>query len=339
MKDNIQLKYNYVFFNTPDKWTEEKLDGYFSICVEELRGNEQIEVVSAPLYFKNKFFRILWLSHFISILPLKHIWFPWFFKGEFKDREKPICFVCLGSYITIKYIEYLKKKYPDAKFVKLHRDLLKVFQKGSPEWTDEKLGSMFDLWMSIDEMEAEKKGMIHFNEFESRTNVEISKDYPLCDVYFAGLAKDRLPILMDIYKTLTANGLKVEYYLTGVPNEDREVLPGVTYADHSMSYREFLFHTLNARCILEINQEGAYGYTSRFLEAVMYNRRLITNNQSITKSPFYDSGKILCIKKVDTDIVDFVKSSRPVDYGYNNEFSPLYLIQRIDNLLKGGKND
>lgn len=334
MKNNMQLKYNYVFFNTPDRWRKEDADGFYTICVKDLRGIEGIEVVSAPLYLQNTLLRTLWFCHFISKIPFKKIWYPLYFIPKFKDDKKPVCFICVGSYITVDYIKYLRNKYPNAKFVKLHRDLVKVFQRLLPEWTDEKLKNMFDLWMSIDENEAKKRGMIYFHEFESKTEVEISKNYPLCDVYFAGRAKDRLPMLMEIYNILTENGLQVEYYLTDVPNEERKMFPRITYADRGISYREFLFHTVNARCILEINRVGACGYTSRFLEAIMYNRRLITNNPSVKKSPFYDPKKILCIDKVDTDIVDFVRNSRPVEYGYNDEFSPLRLIQKIDNLLK-----
>ena len=100
-----------------------------------------------------------------------------------------------------------------------------------------------------------------------------------------------------------------------------------------MPYSEMLYHTINSKCILEINQYEAVGYTSRFLEAVMYNKRLITDNKDVMLSKFYSSDNIMCI----SDILDidpsFVSSEKIVDYYYNGEFSPIHLIEKIDLLL------
>ena len=100
-----------------------------------------------------------------------------------------------------------------------------------------------------------------------------------------------------------------------------------------MTYREMLEHTVNARCLLDINQEGAVGYTSRFLEAVMYGRRLITNNPSIRASKFFSSGYIQIVDKIEEIDPSFVSDEWKVDYHYNDEFSPFSLIDRIEEEL------
>lgn len=56
------------------------------------------------------------------------------------------------------------------------------------------MATLFDLQMSYDLGDSEKLGMIHFDEIESITHVEVSDKYPIHDVFFAGAAKDRLPI-------------------------------------------------------------------------------------------------------------------------------------------------
>lgn len=50
-----------------------------------------------------------------------------------------------------------------------------------------------------------------------------------------------------------------------------------------MTYREMLYHTVNSKVVLEINQGCVDGFTSRFLESVMYNKRLLTNNFAVQK--------------------------------------------------------
>ena len=100
-----------------------------------------------------------------------------------------------------------------------------------------------------------------------------------------------------------------------------------------MTYREMVFHTVNTNYVLEINQAGADGYTSRFLEAVMYNKKLITNNTFILQSKFYDPAKILIINNAD-DIQDSFFDGAPfAEYHYNGEFSPLRMVERVEEEL------
>ena len=85
--------------------------------------------------------------------------------------------------------------------------------------------------------------------------------------------------------------------------------------------------------MLEINQDGAVGMTSRFLEAVMYNKKLITNSQSVKDSPFYRPQFIKLYGKITEVNPSFVLDESPVDYGYNNEFSPIGLLEHIDEVI------
>lgn len=116
--------------------------------------------------------------------------------------------------------------------------------------------------------------------------------------------------MLKAYNIFTKAGLRCKYYLTGVPQNKRINLPGIEYAEKFMPYSEMLYHTINSKCILEINQYEAVGYTSRFLEAVMYNKRLITDNKDVMLSKFYSSDNIMCI----SDILDidpsFVSSEK-----------------------------
>ena len=340
MKGGLNMKYNYVFFNSTDNTRKIDFDGYYTICICDLFKLPNVQVITYPVDYANKFIRCLYSAHhtpktnMFFELPLKKCWYPFYFKNKFKNNEN-ICFVLSGSYITPDYVKYLKEKYPKAKFVKIYRDLLKVWLRDNPEWDNGKTEELIDLQMSFDQNEAHFNGWEYFCEFESKIQVPKDVNYPIADVFFAGKAKDRLPKLMQIYSMLTEAGLKCEYFLTGVPKDERVVLPGITYSDKFMSYREMLYKTVNSRVVLEINQRDAIGYTSRFLEAVMFNKKLITNNPSIKNSKFFSKNNILCIDNIDNKIVDFVKNSdiETVNYHYNNEFSPIRLIEQIDKIL------
>lgn len=334
------MHYNYVFFNSADNTRKKDNNGYYTICVEDLNKLANVHVVSYPVDYAYYFIRCLFSIHmsprinkFIS-LPFKEKWYPYYFKNPFKNN-KPICFVIASSYITPRYVSYLRKYYPNCKIVKLHRDLAKIVYKCSPEWNEKLARELIDIRMSYDQGEAKKNNWEYFSEFESKIEIDRDPNYPIADVFFAGKAKDRLPKLMKIYKLLTSAGLKCEYYLTGVDDKDKEILPGITYSNTFMPYRDMLYKTVNSRIVLEINQGGAVGYTSRFLEAVMYNKKLVTDNIYIKQSKFYNESNILCIDDIDEKIINFIKKedSKKVFYDYKNEFSPINLIEQIDSIL------
>ena len=331
------LHFFYVVFNGQDGpiWKDFP-NGYNSICTQDLtKYPDDIEVVSSPLYYLPKFIRILYGLHISERtnkffkLPFKSIWYPLYFKSK-KQINKPFCFVFLSK-LDVGFMGFLKKKYPNSKTVVLLRDIfstkpdfMQVFHEHS---------ELFDLWMSFDQQESLNYSMLHFDEFESKIHVPKSNNYPLSDVFFAGQAKDRLPRLLKAYEILTKAGLKCSYYLTGVPDKDRVELPGVVYSDRFMQYSEMLYHTVNARCVLEINQEKAVGYTSRFLEAVMFNKLLITDNESVKESVFYNPDYIQIIDDVNNIDPLFVNRIEQIDFDYKDEFSPVHLVKKIDKEL------
>ena len=330
-----EFYYNYVFFNSPEgNRLKRNPNGYFTICAEDLEKDERTLVVSQPLDTKPYFFRFLYALHHAERinqkirLPFKKIWFPFYFKNTFKNN-KPMCFI-IHSTLPFGYFKYLKKKYPGCKLVLLHRDLAWVCDKRAPGLSR---NPILDLELSIDKGESEKLGFIWFSEFESKIDIKPA-DKQESEVFFAGKAKDRLPLLMDIYHRLTENGIDCQYFLVGVPQEKQTPYPGIVYSKKLMPYRKMLEHTVNTGCVLEVNQEGADGYTSRFLEAVMFNKKLVTNNWAIKDTKFYSSDKIQLFRKAEEIDIEFVRGgSKGIDYYYNNEFSPLRMIEKIDEEL------
>lgn len=338
----MMLHYNYIFFNSLDGSRSKSYpEGYNSICARDLEGNDDIEVVSAPLYYAPQLVRYLYGFHYsekvnrIVRLPFKGLWYPFFFKS--RRGDKPFAFILLNHDFSVDYLRWLKNKYPDCAIVLLHRDLKQVCLRANPELPDNPL---LDLEMTIDKGESLKYGYSWYSEYESKIDVPISPTYPESDVFFAGRDKGRLQALLNAYEIFVKAGLRVFFYITGVKECDRKELPGIVYADANMSYIDMLKHTVNSRCVLEINQANADGYTSRFLEAVIFGKRLITNNESIKTHKFYKRGYIQVVGDIkDIDVSFIADDNGFVDYNYQGEFSPLRMIEQIDEELtkKNGK--
>ena len=81
---------------------------------------------------------------------------------------------------------------------------------------------------------------------------------------------------------------------------------------------------------MDVVKQGQSGITLRICEALLFNKKILTNNQSIREMPFYDSRFI----KVFTDISDidisFIKDNAPVKYNIGSDyFSPQKIVQLL----------
>lgn len=335
-KKDFLLHYNYVYFNANynRSWNLDPNE-YNAICLRDAENMKDVKVLQVPLQDYPSFFRIFYRFYNSSRvqtflrLPRK-LFFPFIFKNTFKNN-KPFCFVFASTSYPLEYIEYLRSHYPGCKIVKIHRDLVKIAHL-NPNYSEENMNRIFDLRFTFDPGEAKNYNMVHFNEIESKVPIVIAPDYPLCDVFFAGMAKDRLPKLIEAYDKFTTFGLKCSFFITHVKKEDQIQRVGITYSDRFMPYMEMLYKSVNARFMFDINQSGAVGYTSRFLEAVMYNKRFITDNISVKDTKYYTTGNIFYYEKIEDIRKDFFDNSK-ADYGYKGEFSPINLILQIDKEL------
>lgn len=325
------MKYNYVIFNMRDVGCETKkvTNGYYYICTKDLEDREDVQIISYPGDYLPRFLRLVFPVHLPILFKFEKLWYPFYFRGKFKDN-KPLCFLIIGGYYTPPtYLEYLKKHYDNCKIVVFHRDIIgkaRIRILNHP---------LIDVEMTYDKGDSQKYNYPFCSEFCSKIDTTESSLYPKTDVFFAGAAKDRLDKIMDCFYRLTKMGLKCDFYLFMVPEDKKVSLEGITYIDCYMPYKECILRTVNSKCVLDINQGGASdGLTGRFIEAVLYNKKIITDNTYMKESPFYNPNDMLIIEKPKDITEDFIERlDETVDYHYNGEFSPLRMIERVEYLL------
>lgn len=187
-----------------------------------------------------------------------------------------------------------------------------------------------DIALSFDHADAEKYGMDYYPLVYSPCDMGEDDSIPESDVYFVGKAKDRLPAILAAYEKLRDAGLRCDFYLTGVAPEDQKYADEITYGTQ-MSYKENLRHVKKTRCLLEIMQGGGHGYTLRACEAIMYDKKMLTNNPEIEHAPFYKPELISVFRDARDIDTEFVKREPyAVDYGWKEQLSPLRLLEYID---------
>lgn len=332
-------KYKYIFFDSGElKGGKANKDDYYYTCTSDLRAQDDIEVISYPSEGKSIFFHLFFVfalkfaRRYVRFQFLLKLFYPYYTNRKYKKNEL-LCFVVYGYYITPDYLKYVRRHFPNSKIVKIHRDAYSIWRKRNPLFSNKDMEDLFDLQLSYDIGDSKKYGMIHFDEIESKRDIELSENYPIYDVFFAGAAKDRLPLLISFYDYLEERGVNCFFFITNSRKAEQVERKGILYAEKGMTYREMLYYTVNSEVVLEINQCMVDGFTSRFLESVIYNKKLITNNLAVQKNSYYNSQFIKCVNKPEDIDVDFIKKDIKVDFGYKDEFSPVHLIDLIDKSL------
>lgn len=321
-------QFNYVIFQTPSE--------YYRVSYSDLYKRTDVIYID---YFKPNNSRVIKTLHRIHHskkvnnvirLPLKKLWFPNYFKNTFVN-DLPLCFIVNARWIQYSYIQeyilYLKKLYNDAKFVCFYQDLVETHPGAEPK----KILDLFDLILSYDKGDAEKYGLTYHPTVFSDFMVENDSNIPESDVYFIGLAKDRLELIIDVFFRLKKEGVVCDFYLSGVPTPEQIKENGLNYID-KMSYIDNLKHVVRTKCILEIIQTKAKGSTVRTWEAIMYDKKLLTNNLTITEDYYYNSNYISLLNNKNIDF-SFLKNNNSYINPYKHQISPNKLLEFITQQL------
>ncbi|WP_297676915.1 hypothetical protein [uncultured Bacteroides sp.] len=279
--------------------------------------------------------------------PFKSYWLKRLLPDPCVDDEAPFCFILTRAWLELGYgvglLPYLKQNYPNSRFVLYLIDLFHtyspMYRSGIKAFTPELLKTDFDMILSYDEGESRRYGFHYYQDVYSKVELPVKNDLADIDVFFCGKTKDRLPFVLDIAKVLNNYGLKICFYIVGAHFDDKQNIPGVYYMDFPISYWEYLCYVQKSKCILEVMQNGASGYTLRSLEAICYNKMLLTTNSNISSIKFYRPGYISIIKQgeaneMDSDFLHRIRNNELVDYQYDNSFSPLHLLEYIEFALQ-----
>jgi len=320
--------YNYVIYQIPSE--------YYRVSYSDLFQREDVLYIDSFPYRKLKFKKALHRIHhskkinsFIR-LPAKNLWYHSYFSDSFLIK-RPLCFVFNARWMQYEYLQdyvlYLKKKFTKAKFVCFYQDLVNKHLGAEPN----QIAHLFDLVLTYDKGDAEMYGFEYHPTVFSNFPVSIDYTIPESDVYFVGLAKDRLNIVIDIFYKLRAEGLICDFNLSGVALNQQIKEEGLNYID-KMNYIENLKHIRRTNCILEVVQNNAKGSTIRTWEAIMYDKKLLTNNLSIKDDFYYNKQFISLINDGNIDI-EFIKQENLYNNPFKKHISPNNLLEFINRML------
>lgn len=326
------MKYKYVVWGSKYE--------YNKYCYDELNHCDDCEYIENDLVSKSRltnfFFKLHTSKKTNSIIrqPFRRKWFGKMcnFKNE---GNKKYCFVFLLSTSHFYALEYgfgsyLKSKYPGSKLVCYYDDLVSSYQKNV---SVDFVKKTFDLVLSFDKSDCEKYGFIYNQLVYSPLQLKPNNNPPF-DVCFIGRAKNRLSVILECYDYLIKNGIKCSFNVVGVDDCNIKAnYPGINFCK-KISYLDNLKTIMNSRVILEVMQKGGSGYTLRTCEAIMADKKMITNNKNILNEPFFNGNMAIFEKPEDIDVSFIQKGTPHYSKHIKDSISPLMMIKKIDSILE-----
>ena len=133
------------------------------------------------------------------------------------------------------------------------------------------------------------------------------------DVYFVGKDKGRRETLEDLAAFFDRHG--ITYQMQVKPDDGSEWESSGLQKIDWVDYKEIAGNIRESKAILEICKDSQEGMTLRAVEAIFYDKKLITNNLSYEQYDFYDPEKIYIIRDRElAGLPEFIKAETKAEY-------------------------
>ena len=107
------------------------------------------------------------------------------------------------------------------------------------------------------------------------------------DVFFVGYDKKRLHRLIALQKELEKLSIKHRMLIVQTPHHVYPPSEKPYLTERFLPYEKIISYLYRSKCILDFVEEGQTGITLRPMEAVWFQKKLITNNPDIIHYDFY----------------------------------------------------
>jgi len=185
----------------------------------------------------------------------------------------------------------------------------------------------FDLVLTFDPRDAERYNWKYVNTLYSQ--FPVAQAAQTSDLFYIGAVKDRLPACLELLKQAEAEGADFCLKLLGTNPQQQEQLPREAVLSKPLPYPETLSWLLGTNCILDMTQPGQTGITLRYYEAVVFQKKLLTNNPHIVQLPGYDPETMQIYEDITQLDWDWICKKNTTHRPYNGQFSPLHLLSLL----------
>lgn len=303
----------------------------YKVMMADLFHQTEYDVEEIPRMKLPPIFQKLYDLHYTyrMDIPFKSIWnhFYALHKYPFDNNETYIVLFMNGSFrkhFDRQYLVRVKRKHPNVRFALLLFDHSSYFSAKRCM----KMRDIFDHVFSFDDGDCKQYNMEKFYTCFS-VSQNLHHDESMKNMaYFVGSGIGRLDLLKRVFTKISSQVPDCKFYITEVPQEHMTQIPGVLY-NTPISFAQEMQMAYNTNCIVEIVKYNQKGISLRVCEAILFNKKLLTNNHNIKNLPFYDS-RYMSIFTDEKDLdINFIQAEMKVQYDYHGEFSPVRVLDRI----------
>lgn len=215
-----------------------------------------------------------------------------------------------------------KKERNHCRYVLIFLNIYANVSKSTLEKID-----LMDRIFTMEKQDESEHGFEYVGQVYSKVPMEAKGEVPECDLFFIGLNKGRETMLHALFRHLHGN-VVCDFTIIGVKKK-RQLYPAFITYNRRMGYEEILEHVNSANCILDMVQKGQTGLTFRPLEAICYNKKLLTNNPAVKGLSYYDERFMRVFDTMEEIDISFITEKMEVDYHYSMDFSPLRILEKL----------
>ncbi len=301
---------------------------YCDAMCNDLKKMDNCQFINTDTMIRSKLLWFLYKVHNSGILnrwfrlPFRSVWYRCLFdkKRVTKNGQNHFVFFDSNPHMYDPYfLNWIRRKVPNARLSLIFVNTMKWRKMRDIGY----FRTYFERIYTLDKHDAREYDFIHVEGIHSKLDVPDVGE-PEYDVTFAGGDKGRGDILRSVYTLLTQAGMKCKFTVVGMKD------PPEGISVQRIPYRKVLEDELASRAILEICVAEQNGNTLRALEAIMYNKLLVTNNKNVLACPYYDP-RFMIVFEDEKELLDVnIYKRQNVDYQYKNDFSPARILDDIE---------
>ena len=340
-KNFKQIQYNpdkkdiYIFIGDKNIDSTMRKAVFGDIDNNNVNDHECIFFTSRELKNKNlkKFHDFFFKVNKIIPLPFKPKWDEMYSSYDLeKYIDRNIFFVFMvGPYYPETYSQpKLLKKIYNMQYATFARRIMYLVDPVDKYYGIKNWFPYFDMICSYTENDCKK---YNFEYIDSPcVNFNLSNNVSSVDIYFRAMDAGRAKFVDDCYHYLSNKNVKCDFHIqTTTPNFVSK--HGMEFSNNRVSYYDMVKSEINSNVMLEVIIPGiGSGTTLRYKEAVMYNKKLLTNNSNVNLLPCYNPKYIKYFEKPEDIDIDWLLRREPVIYDYQMEFSTDCFCEKIKNL-------
>ena len=269
-------------------------------------------------------------------LPFKNIWYAAILRRISFPRVRPVCYIWSTYFmkdIESGIVEYIKIRQPDSKHIFFFTD--EKFVRQDFTYLQDKMDSLavFDPRVA-EQYHIEFIPNVYPSDKEYMLSSSVKEEkYDIC---FIGNDRGREKKLREIAIYCKNANLKTAFYIkkAGVATYTDEAT-GIHYIQQNMPYEEVIDIIKESKCVLELMVETNCTCSLRVQEAVIFNKRILTDNPCVNKMPCCEDGaNVYYFEKAEEINTNFLRENKKVSYDYNEEYSLGSWLKKIEQLAK-----